>query len=40
MNKTEYMLFRKAPKHVPHLHLHVNNDEISHVKHLISWVYK
>ena len=26
------MLFHKAPKHVPHLHLHINNNEISHVK--------
>ena len=25
------MLFHKAPKHVPHLHLHINNNEISHV---------
>ena len=26
------MLFHKAPKHVPHLHLHIKNNEISHVK--------
>ena len=26
------MLFQKAAKHVPHLHLHINNNEISHVK--------
>ena len=32
INKTKYMLFHKAPKHVPHLHLQINNYEISHVK--------
>ena len=32
INKTKNMLFHKAPKHVPHLHLHINNNEISHVK--------
>ena len=26
------MLFHKAPKHVPHLHRHINNNEISNVK--------
>ena len=25
------MQFHKAPKHVPHLHLQINNNEISHV---------
>ena len=40
INKTKYMLFHKALKHVSHLHLHMNNNEISHVKSLISWVYK
>ena len=40
INKTKYMLCHKAPKPVPHLHLHINNNEISHVKHSISWVYK
>ena len=40
INRTKYMLFHKAPNDVPHLHLHINNYEVSHVKHLISWVYK
>ena len=30
-NKTKYMQFHKAPKHVPHLHLQINNNEISRV---------
>ena len=30
-NKTKYMQFHKAPKHVPHLHSQINNNEISHV---------
>ena len=30
-NKTNYMQFHKAPKHVPHLHLQINNNEISRV---------
>ena len=30
-NKTKYMQFYKAPKHVPHLHLQINNNEISRV---------
>ena len=28
-NKTKYMQFHKAPKHVPHIHLQINNNEIS-----------
>ena len=32
INETKYMLFHKAPNHVPHLHLNINNNEISHVK--------
>ena len=32
INKTKYILFHKAPKHVPHIHLHINNNEISHGK--------
>ena len=32
INKTKYMLFHKAPKHVLHLPLHIDNNEISHVK--------
>ena len=32
INKTKFMLFHEAHKHVPHLHLHINNNEISHVK--------
>ena len=39
-NNTKYMQFHKAPKHVPHLHLQINNNAISRVKVLISWVYK
>ena len=31
-NKTKYMQFHKAPKHVPHLHLQINNNEISRVE--------
>ena len=31
INKTKYMLFHKAPKHVPLQHLHINNNEISDV---------
>ena len=31
INKTKYMLFPKAPKHVPHLHLQITNNEISRV---------
>ena len=31
VNKTKYMQFHKAPKHVPHLHLQINNNEISRV---------
>ena len=30
-NKTKYMQFHKAPKYVPHLHLQINNNEISRV---------
>ena len=30
-NKTKYMKFHKATKHVPHLHLQINNNEISRV---------
>ena len=30
-NKTKYMQFHKAPKHVPHLHLQINNNDISRV---------
>ena len=30
-NKTKYMQFHEAPKHVPHLHLLINNNEISRV---------
>ena len=30
-NKTKYMQFHKAPKHVPHLHLQINKNEISRV---------
>ena len=30
-NKTNYMQFSKAPKHVPHLHLQINNNEISRI---------
>ena len=30
-NKTKYMQFHKAPKHVPHQHLQINNNEISRV---------
>ena len=32
INTTKYMLFHKAPRHVPHLHLHINNNEFSYVK--------
>ena len=31
-NKTKYMQSHKAPKHVPHLHLQINNNEISRVE--------
>ena len=31
VNKTKYMQFHKAPKPVPHLHLQINNNEISRV---------
>ena len=34
------MLFHKAPKHVPLLHLQINNNEISYGKIKIYWVYK
>ena len=30
-NKTKYMQFHKAPKHVPRLHLQIINNEISRV---------
>ena len=30
-NKTKYMQFHKAPNHVPHLHLQINNNETSRV---------
>ena len=30
-NKTKYMQLHKSPKHVPHLHLQINNNEISRV---------
>ena len=30
-NKTKYIQFHKAPKHVPCLHLQINNNEISRV---------
>ena len=26
INRTKYMLFHKAHKHVSHLHLHINNN--------------
>ena len=32
INKIKYMPFHKAPKHVHHLHLHITNNVISHVK--------
>ena len=32
INKSKYMLFHMAPKHVPHLYLQINNNEISYVK--------
>ena len=32
IHKTKYMLFHKTLKHVPHQHLQINNNEISHVK--------
>ena len=40
-NKTKYMPIHKAPKHVPHLHFQINNNEISRVDTLIFFlVYK